>query len=188
MLIICRTWTLVHILHVTKMVAENGGWRRSGSLEAGVSVVIKRKKRWPESSTGRKWRLLQKWERGRNSGCFRRRGGRLVVGIATCGGASGGEAGGGSGWWLEWWRERERKNNCRNGGQRGWFLADFEPEFLLPQNMKSTSIYRQLRAILSSRGKNFQPLMWLEESKPLIQNVYLELPNLTVQGCSSWLF
>jgi len=40
-------------------------------------------------------------ERGRNGGCFRRGGGRLVVGIATCGGAGGGEAGSGPGWWLE---------------------------------------------------------------------------------------
>jgi hypothetical protein len=56
-------------------------------------------------------------------------------------------------------RERERKN-CRNGGQGGWFLADFELDFLLPRAMKSTSIYRWWkRAILSSPGKKFQPLI-----------------------------
>jgi hypothetical protein len=53
--------------------------------------------------------------------------------------------------------------------------------------MKSTSIYRRWkRAILSSRGKNFQPLIWLEASKLLVQSVHLELPNLTVQGCPRW--
>jgi hypothetical protein len=41
-------------------------------------------------------------------------------------------------------RERERKN-CRNEGQRGWFLADFGLDFLLSQTLKSTSIYRQIR-------------------------------------------
>jgi len=100
MLIICRTWTVVHVLHATEMVTEKRGWRRSGSLEAGVSAMIKRlswwfwrrfcEERWSESFTGRRGRLLQKWERGRNGGCFRRGGGRLVVKLATCGGASGG--------------------------------------------------------------------------------------------------
>jgi len=192
MLIICSMWTVVHVLHATEVVAETEGWRRSGLLKEGVSAVIKRirwwfwrcfyEERWLESFTWRRGRLLQKWERGRNDGCFRRGGGRLVVGIASCG-----AAGGGSGWWLERRREREIKN-CKNGGQRGWFLADFEPNFLLPQAMKSTSIYRRWkRAILSSLEKNFQPLIWLEESKPLVQSMYLELPNLTVQGCPSWL-
>jgi len=196
MLIICRTWTMVHVLHATEMAAENGGWRRSGSHEAGVSAVIKRlswwfwrrfcEERWPESSTGRRWRLLQKWERGRNSGCFRRGGGRLVVGIATCGGASGGEACGGPGWWLEPRRERGREK-LHKWGQRGCFSADFGPDFLLPQAMKCNPIYRRWkRAILSSGGKTFQPLIWLEESKPSVQSVYLELPNLTVQGCPRW--
>jgi len=74
-----------------------------------------------------------------------------VVGLATCGGA-----GGGSSWWLE--RQGEKKT--AKTGQKGWFLADFGPDFLLPQAMKSTSIYRRLkRAILSSPGKNFQTLI-----------------------------
>jgi hypothetical protein len=52
-----------------------------------------------------------------------------------------------------------REKNCKNGA-KGWFLADFGPDFLLPQAMKSTSIYRRLkRAILSSPGKNFQTLI-----------------------------
>ena len=126
MLIICRTWTVVHVLHATEMVAETGGWRRSGLLKAGVSAVIKRiswwfwqrfcEERWPESFTGRRGRLLQKWERGRNGGCFRCGGGWLVVGIARCGEASDVEADGGFGWWLERRieRERERERNCRN--------------------------------------------------------------------------
>ena len=92
-------------------------------------------------------------------------------------------------WWSWWWlwlvagmtgRERERKKTTETG-QKGWFLADFGPDFLLPQAMKSTCIYRRWkRAILSSPGKNFQPLIWLEESKLLVQSMYLELPNLTV--------
>jgi len=151
-LIICRTWTVVHVLHATEMAAENGGWRSSDSLEAGVSAVIKKlgwwfwqrfcEERWPESSAGRRWRLLQKWERGRNDSCFRRGGVRLVVGIATCGGASGGQAGGGSGWWLERWRERGREK-LQKRGQRGWFLADFGPAFFLHHAMKCSPIYRR---------------------------------------------
>jgi hypothetical protein len=75
-----------------------------------------------------------------------------VVGLATCGGA-----GGGSAWWLEPRGERGREKNYRTG-QKGWFLADFGPHFLLHQAMKSTSIYRRWkRAILSSPGKIFSP-------------------------------
>ena len=119
MLIICRTWTVVHILHATEMVAETRGWRRSGSLKAGVSAVIKRlswwfwrrfyEERWPESFTGRRGRLLQKWERGRDGGCFRCGGGRLVVGLATCVELVVALVGGWNG------REREgEKKNCIN--------------------------------------------------------------------------
>jgi len=64
-----------------------------------------------------------------------------VVGIATCGGASGGEAGGGPGWWLERRRERGREK-LQKRGQRGWFLANFGPDFLLHQAMKCSPIYR----------------------------------------------
>jgi len=54
--------------------------------------------------------------------------------------------------------EREREKNCRNQGWRGWFLADFRPDFLLSQTLKSTSIYRWWkRAILSILGKNYSP-------------------------------
>jgi len=37
---------VVHVLHATEMAAENEGWRRSDSLEAGVSAVIKRLSWW----------------------------------------------------------------------------------------------------------------------------------------------
>jgi len=37
---------VVHVLHATEMVAENGEWQRSGSLEAGVSAMIKRLSWW----------------------------------------------------------------------------------------------------------------------------------------------
>ena len=119
MLIICRTWTVVHVLHATEMVTENRGWWRSGSLEARVSVVIKRlswwfwwrfcEERWSESFTGRRGRFLQKWERGRNGGCFRRGGGRLVVKLATCGGAGGGWNG----------KEREGEKKLQKRGAEG---------------------------------------------------------------------
>jgi len=69
MLIIYKTWTVVHVLHATEMVTENRGRRRSSSLEAGVSAVIKRlswwflrrfcEKWWSESFTGRRGRLLK---------------------------------------------------------------------------------------------------------------------------------
>ena len=67
--------------------------------------------------------------------------------------------------WCSWWRlwsvagtaERER-TNCRNQGWRGWFLADFRLDFLLPQTLTSTSIYKRgKRAILSTLRKNFSP-------------------------------
>jgi len=44
----------------------------------------------------------------------------------------------------------------------GWFFTIFGPDFLLPQAMKSTSIYKWWkRVILSTQGKNFQPLIRL---------------------------
>jgi len=47
-------------------------------------------------------------------------------------------------------------------GQRGWFLANFGPDFLLLQAINSASIYRWLkRVILSLQEKNFQPLIKL---------------------------
>ena len=98
--------------------------------------------RWSESSTRRRWRLLQKWEKGRNGGCFRRGSVQLVVGIATCGGANGGEAAGGPGWWLERRRERGREK-LQKRGQWGWFLVDFGPKFSLPYAMKCSPIYRR---------------------------------------------
>jgi len=81
---------------------------------------------------GRRWRLLQKWERGRNGGCFKHGGGQLVVGIATCGGASGGEAG----WWLERRGEREWEKNCKNRGRGVGFWPILDPIFssLMPWN------------------------------------------------------
>ena len=66
----------------------------------------------------------------------------------------------------------------------GWFSANFELVFLLPQAMKCAPIYRKWkRVIFSSLGKTFQPLIQLEESKPSVQSVHLELPNLAAPGC-----
>jgi hypothetical protein len=36
--------------------------------------------------------------------------------------------------------ERERKNKCAETGRKTGFLAEFGPDFLLPQAIKSTSI------------------------------------------------
>jgi hypothetical protein len=53
-------------------------------------------------------------------------------------------------------RERRQKKKKNRGG--GWFFFDFGPNFLLPQAIKSTSIYRRWkRAILSTMEKNFSP-------------------------------
>jgi len=61
---------------------------------------------------------------GRNDGCFRHGSGRLVVGLATCGG----ETGWGSGWWLERWRERGREKTAKTG-QKGCFFTTLNPIF-----------------------------------------------------------
>jgi len=75
------------------------------------------------------------------------------------GGADGVEAGGGSGWWLERREERGREK-LQKQGNGGWFFVNFGLDFLLPQAMRSTSIYRSWkRAILSSQGNKLQPLI-----------------------------
>ena len=49
--------------------------------------------------------------------------------------------------------------------------------------MKLAPIYRDgKRVILCSTGKKSQPLIRLEESKPLVQSVHLELPDLAIHG------
>jgi hypothetical protein len=62
--------------------------------------------------------------------------------------------------WLQWWREKEKRKNRESGRNRedADFLAYFGPDFILPQAIKSTSIYRRWkRAILSTLEKNFSP-------------------------------
>jgi hypothetical protein len=55
-------------------------------------------------------------------------------------------------------RGRGKRENYRNKGKWLVFLADFGPDFLLSQAIKSTSIYRQWkRAILSTMEKNCNP-------------------------------
>jgi hypothetical protein len=197
MLIICRTWTVVHVLHATEMAAkmEVGGgedyrerWSRmwSGGWADGFGGVT--------GVNGGRSR-----SRGKEKGfCRGEREEEAVtvsgVGWPACGWAS-------YLWWRWWWgyrcewwrwlkatieRERRERTAVKTGEQAGffWFL---DPQFLLAPNMKSAPIYRRWkRAILSSRGKNFQPLIWMEESRPSVQSVHLELPNLTVQGCPRW--
>ena len=164
MLIICRTWTVVHVLHATEMVAENEGCRRSGSLEAGVSAVIRRlcwwfwwrrwEEWWPESITGEGRRILQRWERGRNGDCFRNEGDQRVVGLATCGGAGGGSNGGG----------REGETNCRNEGRGAGFLPTLVPIFSSPRpgnpplfiggGREQSCLYQEKISALDSVGKD----------------------------------
>jgi len=88
-------------------------------LRGAVARVVRREKMKTsaEMRERKKRRLFQAW------------GGRLVVGIATCGGASGGEAGGG-------WNggEREGEKNCRNGGRGAgfWSILDLLFSSLMP--------------------------------------------------------
>jgi len=73
---------------------------------------------------------------------------------------------------------------CRKMDTEGWFSANFELVFFLSLSMKIAPIYRAgKRAILSSMGKKYHPLIRPERSKPLAQSVHLELPNLATQGC-----
>jgi hypothetical protein len=73
---------------------------------------------------------------------------------------------------------------CRKPGRKSLFCANFELPFANRLSMKISPIYRAgKRVILSSMGKTSQPLIRLEESKPLIQSVHLELLNLqTARG------
>jgi hypothetical protein len=66
----------------------------------------------------------------------------------------------------------------------GWFSGNFELVSPPPLSMKIAHIYRAgKRAILSSMGKKYQPLIRPERSKPLAQSGHLELPNLqTARG------
>ena len=81
--------------------------------------------------------------------------------------------------------EKEREGWLQeNRAGKTDFLSNFELRFLLPPSMKLAPIYRDgKRVILCSTGKKSQPLIRLEESKPLVQSVHLELPNLAIQGC-----
>ena len=75
--------------------------------------------------------------------------------------------------------------NKKNGNRgRLFFFAIFGPRFSLHLSTKLAPIYRAGESvILSSTGKKSQPLIRLEESKPLVQRVHLELSNLAIQGC-----
>jgi hypothetical protein len=54
-------------------------------------------------------------------------------------------------------KKEKQRENCRNR-EGADFLAYFGPDFLLPQAIKSTSIYRRWkREIFSTMEKNFSP-------------------------------
>ena len=98
-------------------------------------------------------------------------------------GKDGGEISGGG--WRP--RRREKKKSetwLQEPGRKSLFCADFELPSTNRLTMKIAPIYRAgKRVILSSMRKTSQPLIRLEESKPLVQSVHLELPNLAAQGC-----
>lgn len=106
--------------------------------------------------------------------------------MATGGGDDGEKLGDeGDGGWRPRWREKaEKMIVCRKMGAEGWFSANFELVFLLPLSMKIAPIYRAgKRAIFSSMGEKYQPLIRPDRSKPLAQSGHLELPNLqTARG------
>jgi hypothetical protein len=73
----------------------------------------------------------------------------------------------------------------------GWFFAIFGLDFLLPQTIKSTSIYRRWkRAILSTMEKNFSPCFRWEGSQLLAQSRHGALSNCQICSCRrlSWPF
>ena len=90
---------------------------------------------------------------------------------ADAGGAEGEEAG-------------KRKMFAGKTRRKSLFCANFELRLSNRLTMKILSIYRAgKRVILSSMGKKSQPLIRLEQSKPSVQSVHLELPNLqTARG------
>jgi hypothetical protein len=111
-----------------------GGRRKSCRGER--KARRRREKGWKEKRESRDGSLVVSWGL-----CWLPVVEKLVV--ALIGGWNGGE------------REGEKTAETR---QRSWFLADFGPAFLLPQIMKSTSIYRRWkRAILSTLEKTFSP-------------------------------
>jgi len=60
----------------------------------------------------------------------------------------------------------------------GWCFVIFGPDFLLPQVIKSTFIYRRWkRAILSTLEKNCSPWFGWEGSQPLAQSRHGALSN-----------
>jgi hypothetical protein len=63
-------------------------------------------------------------------------------------------------------------------------LAYFGPDFLLPQAMKSISIYRRWkRAILSTLEKHFSPWFRWEGSQSLTQSRHGALSNCQICSC-----
>jgi hypothetical protein len=87
--------------------------------------------------------------------------------------------------------ERERRENVgwkKNRGEAG-FLAYFGPDFLLPQAIKSTSIYRRWkREILSTLEKNCSPdsdekdpNRWLK-----VGMVHCQIVKSAAADCLSW--
>ena len=78
-------------------------------------------------------------------------GGRTVVGVATCGGASGRQAYGSVAWRLERWRERERerkrqhkKRKTREGGR---FFGRIRTQF-------ASYLHREKISALDSVGED----------------------------------
>jgi hypothetical protein len=138
------------------MVAENGGWQRSGSLDKEISVIRRLswwfgrhcwEERWPESKKMKERQLAA------DEAMVREKEERVAEG----------------------WRG-EKKNG--NRGMAGFFVL-FGPKLLPPVAMKWTLIYRMWkRDILSLMVPNRGLWFGWDGSHLLIQSVHRELPNL----------
>jgi hypothetical protein len=88
--------------------------------------------------------------------------------------------------WLQRWREKEKQKNIESGKNReeADFLAFFGPDFLLPQAIKSTSIYRRWkRAIFSTMETDFSLRFRWEGFQLLAQSRHGALSNCQICSC-----
>ena len=146
-----------------RTVAEAVDGRRRRLPGSVVTAVIRRLSWWSgrlrcEERWKSWWPVAEeaKEEEENGRGCREERerftvtlGGRLM---ASYGGADGGkpsdEGGGG---WRPQRRETEEKGPVAGKLSReGWFLAEFGPEFLLPQVINGASIYRRWKRVILS--------------------------------------
>ena len=196
-------WCTVQLEVVRSAVCTGHGWKKKESSRLELLVWLRREllprlplgRKRASGQGGGRWLCCHRrcWSHGGRGEDFYRgeseRSGATVTwdGFMATGGGDDGEKPGdeGGGGWRPRWREKAEKGLFAGKmNTEGWFSAKFELDFFLLLRMKSAPIYRGgKRVILSSPGKKSQPLIRLEESKPSVQSVHLELPNSAVQGC-----